>query len=234
MRKIHPRGKVASRLFVAAVATGTAAALLTACSGTEAGALDGQHGDEVTIVQPGKPGEAASTISPDDVPEEPTWNHTDIAFMQMMIPHHDQALEMSRLAETRTESKAVRSLAARIKAAQGPEIMSMAAWLDQRGLEVPRHGDGAGDFDHSQHGHDEMTGMLTPDEMAELADARGTRFDRLFLRGMIAHHRGALTMASRASQEGTDLRVSELAADVSASQSAEIQRMRELLRSLDV
>ncbi len=233
MRKTRTTHRVASRLTAAGAATAAATVLLAGCSGTGEGAHAGRHGDDVTIVQPGKPGEAASTIGPDDVPEAPSWNHTDIAFMQMMIPHHDQALEMSRLAEARADNKAVRSLASRIEAAQGPEIMTMAAWLDQRGLEVPRHGDDAAKFDHSQHGHDAMTGMLTPEQMSKLADARGTRFDRLFLRGMIAHHRGALTMASRAAQEGTDQQVSELAADVSASQSAEIERMRELLSSLD-
>ncbi len=160
------------------------------------------------------------------------WTHTDMAFVQMMIPHHAQAVQMSELASERAHDPRVGRLAERIRAAQAPEILTMAAWLDERGLEVPTADDDPAEFDHGEHGHIPMTGMLTPAEMKGLASARGARFDRLFLRGMIRHHRGAVEMADRAAPEVGDVLVGEMTADVSASQAAEINRMRDLLAQL--
>jgi uncharacterized protein (DUF305 family) len=185
------------------------------------------------VLQPGRPGEQARVVDqPEKVVPEDTWSHSDIAFMQMMIPHHGQALTMSRLAGTRAEDARVRTLAERIEAAQGPEIMMMAAWLEERGVDVPQADDDPAAFDHSAHGHNAMAGMLTAEEMDRLRTSGGREFDRLFLRGMIGHHRGALTMVDDWAPEGADVRVSELAADVAATQAAEILRMQDLLRSL--
>lgn len=188
---------------------------------------------EVTVLQPGRPGEAAETVAPEDVvTSDQAWNHSDVAFVQMMIPHHAQALEMSRLAERRAADDGVKAMARRIRGAQGPEIVAMAAWLDARGMEVPKADEDAADYDHGVHGHTEMAGMLTPEQMAELKASRGTRFDRLFLRGMIAHHQGAVEMADATGRDGADVQVLEMAADVSAGQAAEIDRMEQLLRRL--
>ena len=187
---------------------------------------------EVTVLQPGRPGEAAETVSPDDAPGGQAWNHSDVAFVQMMIPHHAQALEMSRLAQRRAADDGVRAMAERIRGAQGPEIVAMAAWLDARGMEVPKAGEDADDYDHGVHGHVDMAGMLTAEQMEELEAARGKRFDRLFLQGMIAHHRGAVEMAEATAAEGADVQVLEMSADVSAGQMAEIDRMEQLLRRL--
>ena len=186
---------------------------------------------DVTVLQPGRPGEPAPTVGPEQTLDEDAWNHADAAFMQMMVPHHGQALVMARLAEVRADSPAVQALARRIRGAQGPEIITMAAWLDEHGIDVPRVAENPGDYDHSAHGHSGMPGMLSEKEMKQLRTASGPRFDRLFLDGMIAHHHGALEMAETVAREGVDIRVSEIAADVAASQSAEIQRMRELLAS---
>jgi uncharacterized protein (DUF305 family) len=150
----------------------------------------------------------------------------------MMIPHHHQALKMSALAEKHARSKAVRTLAERISGAQAPEIQAMSAWLDERNIEVPRADADPKDFDHSQHGHNSMMGMMTQAQMKELSAARGEKFDRLFLRGMIRHHAGAVDMAEDAAQDGTDMIVSEMSADVAATQSAEIGRMEDLLAEL--
>lgn len=185
-----------------------------------------------TILQPGNPGDPAATVAPGDVPPDAEWNHSDVAFVQMMIPHHAQALEMARLARTRAGSPPVKALARRISGAQGPEIITLAAWLQEREIEVPRAGADAEEYDHGKHGHTEMAGMLTPGDMKQLAAARGRRFDRLFLTGMITHHTGAVDMAESVGTGGSDVRVMEIAADVAAGQSAEIQRMRELLREL--
>lgn len=206
---------------------------LTGCTSGEApeDPARAQQTDQATVVlQPGKPGEPASPGSPEGPATESAWNHADVAFAQMMIPHHAQALAMAELAPDRAASPQVRALAERISAAQAPEIMTLAAWLDDRDMEVPRAHEQAGAWDHAQHGHDGMAGMLTQAEMDRLATSEGRRFDRLFLQGMIAHHRGALEMAGDVAVTGADLRISEMAADISAGQAAEIARMRGLLR----
>jgi uncharacterized protein (DUF305 family) len=188
--------------------------------------------DGPKVIQPGAPGEPNTRGDPDPAERSSEWNHTDVAFMQMMIPHHHQALEMSALAEKHARSKAVRTLAERIRGAQAPEIQAMSAWLDERNIEVPRADADPKEFDHSQHGHNAMMGMMTPAQMKELAAARGEKFDRLFLRGMIRHHAGAVDMAEDAARDGTDMIVGEMTADVAATQSAEIVRMEELLAEL--
>lgn len=213
------------------MASALAAILLvavTGCSDDQAssdGVLSGSN-----IVQPGRPGEPASTLGPDAQLPETGWNDSDAAFMAMMIPHHAQALEMSELAETRAQSESVSALAQRISGAQGPEIIAMSSWLQDRDLEVPS-AEGAA-HEHGEQMSGAMPGMLTEAEMSELAEAQGTRFDRLFLEGMIGHHEGAVQMAGEVATEGSDIIVSEVAAEVAVGQSAEIQRMHELLREL--
>ncbi len=178
--------------------------------------------DEVTVIQPGKPGEGALTGAPaSPITTEP--NQADIAFMQMMVPHHAQAVEMTELASRHAVRPEVRRLAARIRAAQGPEILVMSAWLEEHG--IPAESDGG-----HHGGSARMMGMLSPEEMDALATARGREFDRLFLKGMIGHHRGALRMADTEAVRGIDVRVLELASDIDLSQNAEIALMRQLLR----
>ena len=228
----HPHPLVARA--VAALALG--GLLLTGCSTgadeDQAAPSAAREKGDVTILQPGRPGEEAETIGPDDVPEGADWNHTDVAFVQMMVPHHAQALEMSALAPKRADSLQVLALARRIKGSQGPEVMTMSSWLQTRDIEVPKAGEDPSSYDHGEHGHMEMEGMLTREQMAELEAASGARFDRLFLRDMIGHHQGAVEMAQQVAVEGTDLQVSEIAADVNTGQAAEINRMRDLLREL--
>lgn len=205
----------------------TAVLTLAGCSGSGGSASPDAPDDlaRSQVLQPGRPGEPNQTLPADATVASAPFNDADAAFMSMMIPHHAQALEMAELAETRAADEAVLSLARRIHGAQGPEIRSMAAWLDSRGLEVP----GEGDHDHGDH---EMAGMLTPEQMAELAAAEGEEFDRLFLAGMIQHHRGAVDMAAEELENGSDLLALELAADISTGQLAEIGRMQDLRRTL--
>jgi uncharacterized protein (DUF305 family) len=188
--------------------------------------------DEPNVIQPGKPGESAKSVEPNSVSRSDEWNHADVAFMQMMIPHHAQAVQMSKLARSRAEDRRVRILADRIRATQAPEIQAMSAWLQERKMDVPRAGADPAEYDHGQHGHNSMMGMLKPVQMKRLAAARGPEFDRLFLRGMIQHHGGAISMAQDAARDGVDIIAGEMTADVSATQSAEISRMRDLLASL--
>ncbi len=222
----------ASRIVALCLVAAVAATGCTSSAEPPAKAEAAAANADLTVLQPGKPGEPATTAGPDTSVPEAQWNHSDVAFVQMMIPHHAQALEMSRLAKTRAEDPHVKSLARRILAAQGPEILTMAAWLEERNIDVPKAGEDPAEYDHGQHGHTPMMGMLTPEEMRRLAAAEGHRFDRLFLEGMIGHHRGAVDMAQAVARDGADIRVSELSADVVVGQSAEIERMRELLRDL--
>lgn len=213
--------------------------LLAGCSDDGPGSSDPAGGSpaadassdasDVPLIVPGSPGESASTMGPGDVEIEDPWNHADVAFAQMMIPHHGQALTMSELAATRAADPRVKRLAERISAAQGPEILVMAAWLEERDIEVPRAAEDPADYDHGDHGHNEMQGMLTPAQMKALEQASGPRFDRLFLTGMIRHHQGAIAMAEDVARDGAHLRINELAADVMVGQQVEIERMRELL-----
>lgn len=187
---------------------------------------------ETRILQPGSPGDPMETIAPEDIPEGAQWNHSDAAFVQAMVPHHAQALEMCALARSRAESPEVLTLARRIRGAQGPEILTLGAWLEQRGLAVPTVEDDPKEFDHGEHGHTPMAGMLTAEQMDELREAQGREFDELFLRGMIRHHAGAVQMAQAVAADGSDTMALEVADEVAAGQTAEIERMRELLREL--
>lgn len=189
-------------------------------------------GTPVRELLPGGPGDPVRTASGPVEVDVPGWDHADLAFLQMMVPHHRQALEMAALAPARAASPAVLALASRIEAAQAPEILLMAGWLRERGVEVPRPGDDPALWDHGAHGHDGMVGMLAPQELAELAGASGEEFDRLFLAGMVRHHEGAVQMARDALGAAIDPRVVELAEDVNAGQAAEVVRMQRLLADL--
>lgn len=185
-----------------------------------------------SVVQPGGPGEDAATVGPDVRASPAQAAHGDIAFVQMMIPHHAQALTMCALAPGRAQSPAVKAMARRILAAQRPEILTMAAWLEARDLDVPTAADSASEFDHGAHGHDALHGMLSEDQLDALRAARGADFDRLFLTGMIQHHQGALDMAEAVQRSGADVQVEELASEILVGQDAEIGRMRAILGSL--
>ncbi|MGW0070376.1 DUF305 domain-containing protein [Streptosporangium sandarakinum] len=180
------------------------------------------------IIAPGRPGEPARTLSPGEaataVPS-PTANAADVKYVQDMIVHHRQALDMASLAPARARNTKVKGLAARIKDAQGPEIQYMITWLRQQGQRVPdQHGDHAA--------MPSMPGMATPEQMAALKAASGEDFDRLFLELMTAHHRGALTMSGQVLVDGSHIKIEELANEISVGQTAEINRMREILAGL--
>ena len=154
------------------------------------------------------------------------FNDADVAFAQSMVPHHEQAIEMAELAANRAESTEVRQLAADIKAAQGPEIDEMNAWLDQWGQEGPSGGMGHGDM-----GHGDTGGMMTEDDIAMLEDADGAELDRMFLEMMIEHHQGAIDMARTEQANGENPDAIALAEQVEADQEAEIGKMTQLLGS---
>lgn len=146
-------------------------------------------------------------------------SQNDAMFLQMMIPHHEQAVEMSILAETNSSNPEVLALAARIKAAQGPEIELMTKLLTDAGQAMM--------MDHSMGD----SGMMSMDEMTALAAATGNEFDVLFLSGMIAHHEGAIDMTNPVT-DSENIEVKKLAENIITSQTAEIAEMTKLLATI--
>jgi uncharacterized protein (DUF305 family) len=183
------------------------------------------------IVQPGAPGEPSQVITADKASDLSRVQYVgaDIKFMQGMIGHHAQALEMVELLKTRSSSEDLKKLALRIELSQDDEIKMMQSWLEARGQQAPNRNA------MHMHGATLMPGMLTPDEMKRLADAKGAEFDRLFLEGMIKHHGGALAMVADllgspgAAQESE---VFAFVSDVEADQRMEIDRMGAMLANI--
>lgn len=218
-------------------AVGLVFAALAACGTEDAsdaedpGGAGDASGGGMRTVQPGAPGEASRVLTVEEAASLEHVTHTpaDVRFMQGMIPHHAQALEMAALIAERTDHEGLRLLGRRIEISQRDEIAWMRRWLERRGESAPMVGTG-----HA-HGLGEgelMAGMLSSEEMAALAAARGAEFDRLFLEGMIKHHRGALTMVAELFTSpggGQETEIFRFAADVDADQDMEILRMQELL-----
>ena len=185
---------------------------------------------QVPIIQPGAPGQQSRLITAEEASALAGMEYSlgDIQFLQGMIPHHAQAKEMSALAESRTNNEAILAVAARITLSQDDEIAMMQDWLGDRGLEV------TAEDAHHQSGFMRMAGMLTDEEMAALAAARGSEFDRLYLESMIQHHQGALDMVEDLlDQRGSvqDPLLYEFTSDVTSDQTSEIERMVTLLAS---
>ena len=183
------------------------------------------------IVQPGAPGEPSRLISSTEASDLAGIEFTDadVKFMQGMISHHTQATEMTQLLATRSNNDAMQRLAQRIEISQEDEIAMMQEWLRARGQTVT-----AADAHHAS-GWEPMPGMLTADEMDQLEQAQAGEFDRLFLRLMIAHHRGALTMVDTLlSQRGAaqDSLLFGFTSDITSDQSMEIDRMDGMLAEL--
>lgn len=169
-------------------------------------------------------------------PSQPTsarYNEADARFMQHMIAHHGQALIMTELVPARTSRQDIRRLAQRIEVSQQDEIAQMQRWLRARGAVVPEPVPAGAHAAHDEHAS--MPGMLSAAELARLAAASGTEFDRLFLEAMIRHHEGALTMVAAlfaAPGGGQDPDVFRIASEVDSDQRMEIARMQSLLGTL--
>ncbi|GAA3879456.1 DUF305 domain-containing protein [Streptomyces lacrimifluminis] len=194
---------------------------LGACDSKPSADADAKSGKPTgpSVIAPGLPGEAAQTLSPEEakaqLPDDSP-NSADISYARRMIEHHAQALEITELVPKRAESTAVKLLAERIAAAQGPEIAAMQGWLKDNGSDDRASG----------HAHEAMPGMATEAQLATLRAAKGKAFDELFLTLMITHHEGAVTMATEVKGQGNNVRVEEMADDVIAQQTTEINRMR--------
>jgi uncharacterized protein (DUF305 family) len=158
-------------------------------------------------------------------------NEADTMFAQMMIVHHEGAVEMAQLAQEEAVTYEVQELAGQIEQAQGPEIEAMQSWLQQWG-EPAASDDGMAHMDHGDSSGMEMDGLTQEEAMTELESLSGEVFDARFLELMIEHHRGAVGMAQTALDEGQHADVQELAEQVMTDQEAEIERMEELLDAL--
>jgi uncharacterized protein (DUF305 family) len=228
-------------------------AVLAACAsgggGPESPAPTSEPGGGALLVQPGAPGQATRSIASSDLDElgGVEWTEADVRFMQMMIPHHAQALEMTALVDRHATTEAVQRMALRMKISQRDEIALMERWLRDRDQDVP-HWQGAmagggmtGASMGGMAGMDGMgsmammPGMLSPEQMETLRDARGPEFDRLFLEYMIQHHEGAIIMVQdlfTARGGGQESEIFQFASHVDADQTAEIQRMQGILDTL--
>ena len=187
---------------------------------------------QVPIIQPGAPGDSPRELSAEEAIKiaVSSYSPDDVLFMQDMIPHHHQAIEMAELVADRTNRPELVDVAGRIDVSQDDEIAFMQQWLRERGERVPDPtAHEAMQTDHK------MAGMATPEQMAELAQSEATDFDRLFLSLMITHHEGAVTMVEELlEQPGSayDPVLFEFTNDVTNDQSAEIERMNALLVGL--
>jgi uncharacterized protein (DUF305 family) len=187
---------------------------------------------QAPIIQPGLPGDESQELSAEQAIKiaDTSYSPADAQFMKDMIPHHHQALEMAALVADRTNRAELIDVAGRINVSQGDEIEFMQTWLDQRGEDVPDP-----TAHHAMHTTHTMAGMATPEQMAELAQAEGTAFDRLFLTLMIAHHDGAVTMVEELLEQpgaAYDPVLFEFTTDITNDQTTEIERMNALLVSL--
>ncbi len=158
-----------------------------------------------------------------------TGSDADITFAQLMIPHHEQAVQMADMALQQATSPEVTDLATQIKAAQDPEIQQMRGWLQQWG--APEQMDGVDGMDHGDMdmGGQTAGGMMSDEDMGALMDASGADFDRMWLTMMIAHHEGAIEMAEQVKAQSTNPDVTALADAIVAGQTTEIDTMQQLL-----
>ncbi|MEM6557521.1 MAG: DUF305 domain-containing protein, partial [Pseudomonadota bacterium] len=188
--------------------------------------------EDVAIIQPGAPGEPTKTLSADEAATiaDTSYSLDDVRFMQDMIPHHQQAVEMAALVAERTNNQSIIDISGRIDASQADEIAFMQDWLASHGENAP-----TAHQHHATHMSHEMMGMATPGQMRRLADAQGAGFDELFLTLMVTHHDGAVTMVrDLLEQPGSayDPVLFEFVNDIVNDQTAEIERMNDLLAGL--
>jgi uncharacterized protein (DUF305 family) len=207
------------RLSSAAAFVAGALVFLTGCGGDGGESSMAGHG-----MSPTNSATAPTTAA---TQSSAVFNDADVMFAQMMIPHHQQAVEMAESAETRASDKEIKELAAKIKAAQDPEIQTMQGWLTAWGKPLPSGG--MDDMQGMDHG---MPGMMSEGDMKQLEGAKGAAFDKMFAQMMVAHHNGAIDMARTEQAQGADPQVKELAKTIETSQQAEVEQMQKILARL--
>jgi uncharacterized protein (DUF305 family) len=196
-------------------------------------AVQAQQADtsKPVVVQPGPPGAPSKTLPSTTRASLPPRSEADVEFMQGMIMHHEQAVEMTAMISSHTQNKDLRTLGARISSSQSDEIKFMKRWLAARGESVPNPMPDMPGMDMGPT-MPSMPGMLTPEQMEALRKAKGSDFDHLFLVGMIQHHNGALTMVKDlfdTAGAGQDAEIFNFATDADNTQRAEIKIMQSML-----
>ena len=195
------------RAFSAAILAAALGTMAAACSSDDTST----NSSGVTTTE----GQRASAELPDDV------NDADVTFVKGMIPHHEQAIQMSEMVIANGDDATVIAVAEQINAAQGPEIDQMNPWLDDWDID-PAGSDG-------MDGMDGANGMMSDDEMDMMSEAMGADLDRMFLETMIRHHQGAIRMAEVELEEGSNADVLALAQGIIDGQQAEIDQMHSML-----
>lgn len=195
----------------------------------------GQKGDPLSppvVVQPGAPGQPTRNLPANTSAKLPPSSTKNVEFMQGMIMHHAQAVEMTALIKDRTENKELRLLGDRISHSQSEEMNFMKRWLTARGESTEMKAMPGMKMSGMSTSGLLMPGMLTKEQMEALRKAKGAEFDRLFLQGMIQHHKGALDMVKEmfeTSGAGQDAELFNFATDVDSGQRAEIRIMETML-----
>ncbi|MFI7002750.1 DUF305 domain-containing protein [Nocardia sp. NPDC050175] len=193
--------------ITAVVVAGTAALVLAGCSDDDA--------------MPGMDHGASSTSAASAPAARTDFNDADVTFLQMMYPHHAQAVDMAKLVPSHSQNQQLLALAANVEKAQAPEMQQITTLLQSFGKPAPTAGSG--------HGGHTMPGMMSADQMTALQAASGPDFDRQWLTMMIEHHTGAVAMAETELADGTNTESKTLARTIIDSQRAEIDTMRGLL-----
>ncbi|WP_030755311.1 DUF305 domain-containing protein [Streptomyces sp. NRRL F-5135] len=209
-----PRHKHSRRIAAASVVT-AGVLFLAACGGDGDDMSGMDHGS-------GKSSEPASAPATADAGSG-DFNDADVAFAQMMIPHHEQALDMARLADGRASDAEIKDLAGKIEKAQDPEIRTMSGWL--KSWNQPTAAESTPGTDHGgmDHGGD---GMMSESDMDELKAMKGTEFDKMFAQMMIDHHNGAITMAKDQQKNGKNADAVKMAGAIATGQSTEVEQLR--------
>jgi uncharacterized protein (DUF305 family) len=236
-RKFHdgrPRRRLraASNAALLLCATLVAVSVFINASGSPLRAAQTASASQPVVVQPGAPGKPSKTLPPSTTGTLPARSQADVDFMQGMIMHHSQAVEMTALIPSHTDNKAIRLLGAKISSSQSDEIKFMQRWLAARGESTSMAMPGMSSMDASGKPMALMPGMLTPEQMEALRNAKSAEFDHLFLTGMIQHHNGALIMVKDlfdTAGAGQEADIFNFATDADNTQRAEIKIMQSML-----
>lgn len=204
-----------TRRIAAASIVATGALLLTACGG---------DGDDMSGMDHGS-GSSSAAASAEAGAKAGDFNDADVTFAQMMIPHHEQALEMAELADGRASDAGIKDLAGKIEQAQDPEIKTMKSWLTS--WNKPTAMESMPGMDHGS-----MNGMMSDADMKELEAMKGKEFDKMFAEMMIDHHNGAIAMAKDEQKNGKNADAKKMAGDIVKGQSAEVEQLQSILDRL--
>ncbi|MEO6998285.1 MAG: DUF305 domain-containing protein [Terracoccus sp.] len=207
-------------------ASALTAIALTACGSTSTPASTADQNRPASASTTTAPSSTPSTSSPDAASGQ--HNAADVTFATGMVPHHQQAVTMSEMAQKQATNTKVKALAAEIQAAQGPEIATMTGWLTTWGQPAPT----SGGHDMSQMGGTGMGGMMTDEQMQQLSSASGAAFDRMWLQMMVAHHQGAVEMSGTELSDGQNADAKKLAQQIIDAQKKEITVMQQLLPTI--